>query len=113
MGSTNWFYRMDTNDDGRVTQAEFLGSLEEFRKLDRNGDGTIDRSESKNPEVKLQRHPLHGHFFLGPPLVLDGRLYAVTECESQLNLVGAQGRNGSRPVDSGNARARRSAGRRG
>ncbi len=95
MGSTNWFYRMDTNDDGRVTQAEFLGSLEEFRKLDRNGDGAIDRSESENPEVKLQRHPLHGHFFLGPPLVLDGRLYAVTECESQLNLVALKAETGA------------------
>ena len=95
MGTTNWFYRMDTNDDGRVTQAEFLGSLEEFRKLDRNGDGAIDRAESENPEVKLQRHPLHGHFFLGPPLVLDGRLYAVTECESQLNLVALKAETGA------------------
>jgi outer membrane protein assembly factor BamB len=95
MGSTNWFYRMDTNDDGRVTAAEFLGSAEEFRKLDRNGDGAIDRAESENPEVKLERHPLHGHFFLGPPLVLDGRVYAVTECESQLNLVALRAETGA------------------
>ena len=88
---------MDANDDGRVTQSEFLGSAEDFRKLDRNNDGAIDLAESKNPDVKLERHPLHGHFFLGPPLALDGRLYAVTECDSQLNLVALR-RYGGRAV---------------
>jgi len=95
IGTAHWFYRMDVNDDGRVTQAEFLGSPEEFRKLDRNGDGAIDKAESENPEVKIERHPLHGHFFLGPPLALDGRLYAVTECDSQLNLVALRADTGA------------------
>ena len=95
MGTAHWFYRMDANDDGRVTQAEFLGSADEFRKLDRNGDGAIDKSESENPDVKIERHPLNGHFFLGPPLALDGRLYAVTECDSQLNLVALRAETGA------------------
>jgi outer membrane protein assembly factor BamB len=95
IGSAHWFYRMDANDDGRVTQSEFLGSAEDFRKLDRNNDGAIDLAESKNPEVKLERHPLHGHFFLGPPLALDGRLYAVTECDSRLNLVALRADTGA------------------
>ena len=71
------------------------GKPEEFRKLDRNNDGAIDLAESKNPEIKLERHPLHGHFFLGPPLALDGRLYAVTECDSQLNLVALRADTGA------------------
>jgi outer membrane protein assembly factor BamB len=95
IGTAHWFYRMDVNDDGRVTQSEFLGSPEDFRKLDRNNDGAIDLAESKNPEIKLERHPLHGHFFLGPPLALDGRLYAVTECDSQLNLVALRADTGA------------------
>ncbi len=95
MGTAHWFYRMDANDDGRVTQAEFLGSADEFRKLDRNGDGAIDKSESENPDVKIEHHPLNGHFFLGPPLALDGRLYAVTECDSQLNLVALRAETGA------------------
>jgi outer membrane protein assembly factor BamB len=95
MGTAHWFYRMDANDDGRVTQAEFLGSPEDFRKLDRNGDGAIERSEAENPDVKIEHHPLHGHFFLGPPLALDGRLYAVTECDSQLNLVALSAETGA------------------
>lgn len=95
IGTAHWFYRMDVNDDGRVTQSEFLGSAEDFHKLDRNNDGAIDKEESENPEVKLERHPLHGHFFLGPPLALDGRLYVVTECDSQLNLVALRADTGA------------------
>ena len=30
---------------------------------------------------------LVGHFFRGPPLPIDGRLFAVTECRNQINLV--------------------------
>lgn len=87
MGTSNWFYRMDANDDGRVTQAEFLGSSDEFRAIDRNGDGAIDKAEADRADIKVAMHPLHGHFFLGPPLALDGRLYAITESDCQLNLV--------------------------
>jgi outer membrane protein assembly factor BamB len=87
VGTSHWFYRMDANDDGRVTKAEFLGSPEQFKELDHNGDGSIDVKEAEAAGDKLARQPLHGHFFLGPPLAFDGRLYAITECDCQLNLV--------------------------
>ena len=94
VGTAHRFHRMDVNDDGRVTQAEFLGSADDFHKLDRNGDGAIDKAEADHPEVRLQGQPLDGHFFLGPPLALDGRLYAVTESDCQLNLVALNARTG-------------------
>jgi len=34
-----------------------------------------------------EQDELAGHFFLGPPLPADGRLFAVTEADRQLNLV--------------------------
>jgi outer membrane protein assembly factor BamB len=87
-GATQWFFRMDANDDGHVTRGEFLGAPDDFQKLDRNRDGVIDKSEGLHPsQGSLDRGPLSGHFFLGPPLPLDGRLYAITESEGQLNLV--------------------------
>jgi outer membrane protein assembly factor BamB len=95
VGTSHWFYRMDANDDGRVTQAEFLGTPEQFKSLDLNGDGCIDSAESVKAGDKIPQQPLHGHFFLGPPLVLDGRLYAITECDCQLNLVALSAANGT------------------
>ncbi|MGO9485583.1 MAG: PQQ-binding-like beta-propeller repeat protein, partial [Rhodomicrobium sp.] len=86
-----------------------------FRKLDRNGDGSIELAEAENPDVAIERHPLDGHFFLGPPLAFDGRLYAVTECDCQLNLVALAADTGAvlwiqgvgyvdRPIDEDSAR---------
>ena len=95
VGTSHWFYRMDANDDGRVTQAEFLGTPEQFKELDRNGDGSIDATEAQQAGDKMAQQPLHGHFFLGPPLALDGRLYAITECDCQLNLVALSAANGA------------------
>ena len=37
---------------------------------------------------------LQGHFFRGPPLPLDGRLYAITEFRNQLNLVSLDAETG-------------------
>ncbi|HET6324908.1 MAG TPA: PQQ-binding-like beta-propeller repeat protein [Planctomycetaceae bacterium] len=95
VGMSHWFYRMDANDDGRVTQAEFLGTPEQFKELDRNGDGSIDVTEAAQARDKMAQQPLHGHFFLGPPLALDGRLYAITETDCQLNLVALSAATGA------------------
>lgn len=95
VGTSHWFYRMDVNDDGRVTQAEFLGTPEQFKELDRNGDGVIDAQEAEQAGDKMAQQPLHGHFFLGPPLALDGRVYAITECDCQLNLVALSAATGA------------------
>ncbi len=38
---------MDRNNDGDVTEGEFLGTPEQFKKLDKNGDGFIERSEAE------------------------------------------------------------------
>jgi outer membrane protein assembly factor BamB len=95
VGTSHWFYRMDANDDGRVTQAEFLGTPEQFKELDRNGDGSIDAAEAERAGDKMAQQPLHGHFFLGPPLALDGRLYTITESDCQLNLVALSAASGA------------------
>jgi Ca2+-binding EF-hand superfamily protein len=42
-----WFRAMDTNGDGYLSPAEFLGSAERFRQLDRNGDGRISVEEAE------------------------------------------------------------------
>ena len=38
---------MDTNGDGFLSPAEFLGPAELFRRLDRNGDGLISPEEAE------------------------------------------------------------------
>ncbi len=38
-------------------------------------------------EINSAEPALVGHFFRGPPLPVDGRLFAVTECRNQINLV--------------------------
>ncbi len=42
-----WFRKMDRNNDGDLSQSEFIGPLETFKKLDTNGDGFIDREEAE------------------------------------------------------------------
>lgn len=44
--SVRWFTRMDRNQDGRVSQREFLGKVETFAELDRDRDGYLARNEA-------------------------------------------------------------------
>ncbi|MGL6074203.1 MAG: hypothetical protein ACRC8S_08580 [Fimbriiglobus sp.] len=41
-----WFQRMDRNNDGDVSKAEFLGDKASFQVLDSNNDGLISREEA-------------------------------------------------------------------
>lgn len=43
---TAWFQKMDRNQDGDVSPAEFLGDRAAFQRLDLNGDGLIDAAEA-------------------------------------------------------------------
>ena len=56
MGTSNWFYRMDSNDDGRVTQAEFLGSPDEFPRSIGTAMGQSKRprpiAQSRSPSIR-------------------------------------------------------------
>ena len=49
--------RLDTNGDGKVSQAEFDGPANHFRKLDRDGDGFLSRDETPQgpPSGREQR----------------------------------------------------------
>lgn len=44
------FKQMDTDEDGRVTEKEFLNRWESFfKRLDKNGDGVLQEKEWKAP----------------------------------------------------------------
>jgi outer membrane protein assembly factor BamB len=95
VGTPEWFTRMDRNFDGRIVQAEFIGDAEQFHKIDTNTDSAIGLREAADfAGWSDRRNPLGGHFFLGPPLPVDGCLYAVTEADRQLNLVAIKPENG-------------------
>jgi outer membrane protein assembly factor BamB len=88
VGTPEWFVRMDSNADGRITKEEFTESATPFSKIDTNGNSSIGLREAAASAGLSQRgNPLWGHFFLGAPLAVDGRLYVVTEADRQLNLV--------------------------
>ena len=42
-----WFRKMDRNNDGDLSESEFIGPIETFRKLDADGDGLVDREEAE------------------------------------------------------------------
>ncbi len=46
----DWFVRMDRNQDGDVSQREFLGKQEQFDHYDKDKDGLIDPVEAKMRE---------------------------------------------------------------
>jgi hypothetical protein len=45
-GTPSWFSKMDTNGDGDISLAEFLGSREEFDRIDTDRDGLISPEEA-------------------------------------------------------------------
>jgi Ca2+-binding EF-hand superfamily protein len=49
-GGPVWFQRMDRNNDGDLSWAEFLGPRSVFNKFDQNNDGFIDANEAKMTE---------------------------------------------------------------
>lgn len=50
-----WFRKMDRNGDGDVSQAEFLGTIEQFRRIDADGDGLIDVTEAERADGKARK----------------------------------------------------------
>ncbi|MBT6154576.1 MAG: PQQ-binding-like beta-propeller repeat protein [Planctomycetaceae bacterium] len=88
VGTPEWFVRMDADADGRVTKEEFNDPVRLFSKIDTNDDNSIGlREAAASAGLSERGNPLWGHFFLGAPLAVDGRLYVVTEADRQLNLV--------------------------
>jgi Ca2+-binding EF-hand superfamily protein len=47
-----WFQKMDRNNDGDLSPAEFLGAIEDFRRLDTDGDGLISGAEASKAGAK-------------------------------------------------------------
>ena len=51
-----WFQKMDRNQDGDVSEREFLGPASAFDQLDTNGDEFIDAAEAEGEKEKGQKH---------------------------------------------------------
>jgi hypothetical protein len=60
-----WFQKMDRNQDGDVSEREFLGPPSAFETLDRNGDRLIDGTEAKALQEKTKG--------MKPPINADER----------------------------------------
>jgi Ca2+-binding EF-hand superfamily protein len=50
-----WFRKMDRNNDGDVSQSEFLGTSQQFRLIDRDSDGLIDVGEAERADQEFRR----------------------------------------------------------
>ncbi len=50
-----WFQKMDRNQDGDISPAEFVGRDEDFRKLDADSDGLISGTEAGQFEQRLKK----------------------------------------------------------
>ena len=93
--SMEWFDQLDQQSDGVLVPNEMLDSIHDFSFYDTNSDGRIEREEARQ---SLRKHghagPLAGHFFLGPPLPVDGRLYVATERDGEINAVALDAESG-------------------
>jgi Ca2+-binding EF-hand superfamily protein len=54
-GGLLWFTKLDRNNDGDVSPAEFLASEEDFRLLDANQDGLISAEEARHWETNRKK----------------------------------------------------------
>lgn len=52
-----WFRKMDRNNDGDISQTEFLGTNEQFRRIDGDSDGLIDVSEAERADKEFRKKP--------------------------------------------------------
>lgn len=50
-----WFRKMDRNNDGDVSQSEFLGTSEQFRRIDSDSDGLIDVTEAERADKEFRK----------------------------------------------------------
>lgn len=79
---------MDRDHDGRIAAGEFIGPEDDFQAMDADRDGSINRNELQLSVRRMEaERRLPGHFFFGAPLPAEGRLYAISEADRQLNLV--------------------------
>jgi Ca2+-binding EF-hand superfamily protein len=46
-----WFRKMDVNNDGDVSEREFLGSPEDFKRINTSGDGLISVEEAEKADA--------------------------------------------------------------
>lgn len=50
-----WFRKMDRNNDGDVSQSEFLGKGVQFQRIDSDGDGLIDPAEAERADTEFRK----------------------------------------------------------
>lgn len=94
--SLEWFDQYDLEADGVINRDEFVNSGGDFDAFDLNGDNRIQRAEAKKAmRTRQPQGGLLGHFFLGPPLAIDSRLFAVTEFEREIYVVALEAATGT------------------
>lgn len=91
-GTPAWFEFADQNRDSRVDQAEWSRLEPQHHRLDANQDGRLTLEESRTG-ADLDT-ALHGHYFLGPPLVSGPLLFVMSEIDRQLNVSAIEAATG-------------------